>query len=143
MAHEREGLLPPLYQQVADDLRARIGGGMYPVGTRLPTKPKLLEHYGVALGTLDKAIDILREAGLVETRQGSGMYVREVVQKRTEHDELRDQVSALQQEVTELRQRLGRLEANLVSLSGHVGHKYPRGGSRERAKAADGGKRQG
>lgn len=152
MAQERDGLLPPRYRLVADDLRARIEAGDYPVGTRLPTRPALMKRYGVALGTLDKAIEELRKAGLVETRQGSGMYVRE---PEPEHDEVREQVAALQREVADLRQqlskldgqdelaeRVGRIEASLIALYGMTGHEYPRGGRRERAKAAAGGGRR-
>jgi|ERR1035441_2528377 DNA-binding GntR family transcriptional regulator len=134
MAQERDGLLPPRYQQVADDLRAKISDGRYPVGARLPTKPTLMEHYGVALGTLDKAIEVLRRAGLVETQQGSGMYVREPA---PEHDAAADQVAELRQELDELRQRIGRIEASLATLTGQ-----PRGGKREQAKTAASGGRQ-
>jgi DNA-binding GntR family transcriptional regulator len=152
MAQERDGLLPPLYQQVAADLHAQISDGQYPVGTRLPTKPQLMERFDVSLGTLDKAIDVLRKAGLVETRQGSGMYVREPPpEERTEYDAVRDQVAELQREVAELREqvnghaelaaRVGRIEANLTALYGQLGREYPRGGRRERAKAAAGGGR--
>ena len=121
MAQERNGLLRPRYRQVADDLRARIGDGLYPVGARLPTKPKLMEHYGVALGTLDKAIEVLRKAGLVETQQGSGMYVREPVPERAEDDTVRDQVTEMQKELADLRQRVGRIEASLRSEERRVG----------------------
>src|SRR5690349_4490806 len=103
MAQERNGLLPPRYQQVADDLRARIGSGRYAVGTRLPTKPVLLEEYGVALGTLDKAIEELRKAGLVETRQGSGMYVREPPPEQAGFDAV---MADLQQEIAGLREQV-------------------------------------
>jgi len=150
MAQERDGLLPPLYQQVAGDLRAKISDGTYPVGVRLPTKPTLMKRYDVALGTLDKAIEVLRKAGLVETRQGSGMYVREPPpEERTEYDSVREQVAELQRQVAELRKqvdgqtelasRVGRIEANLIALYGQLKREYPRGGRHERAKAAAGG----
>lgn len=131
MAQERGGLLPHRYQQVADDLRARISSGQYPAGDRLPTKPALMERYGVALGTLDKAIEELRKAGLVETRQGSGMFVRTPPPDSSEYDDLREQVAALQKEVAELRERVGHLEATLDTLTG-----TPRGGRREQQPKA-------
>lgn len=142
MAQERDGLLPPKYRQVADDLRAKISDGQYPAGTRLPTKPHLMEHYGVALGTLDKAIEVLRKAGLVETRQGSGMYAREPKPEPAEDDTLKEQVGELRQEVAALRQRVGRLEASDMTHQGQPERGYPRGGKRDQARAAaDGGKR--
>src|SRR5258707_8356522 len=65
------------YQRIADDLRARISSGEYPPGSRLPTKAELMDRYQVAVNTVERAIDELRKAGLVETLQGAGMFVRE------------------------------------------------------------------
>ena len=110
MAQERDGLLPHRYQQVADDLRAKISSGQYPAGDRLPTKPALMKHYGIALGTLDRAIEELRKAGLVETRQGSGMYVREPEPERHEYDEVMGRVNELAEEVRLLQERVAAVE---------------------------------
>ena len=55
---------------------------------------------------------------------------------------LREQIAALQGEVAELRQRAARIEADLAALYGQTGHRYPRRGSNDRAKAAAGGGRQ-
>ena len=65
------------YQRIADDLRARISSGEYPVGDQLPTKAELMARYGVAVNTVERAVDELRKAGVVETLQGAGMFVRE------------------------------------------------------------------
>src|SRR5690349_21858161 len=118
MAQERGGLLPHRYQQVADDLRAKISSGKYPVGDRLPTKPALMKHYGIALGTLDRAIEELRKAGLVETRQGSGMYVREPDPERYEYDAVMGRVNELAEEVRLLRARVESVERQREAASG-------------------------
>lgn len=65
------------YQQVADDLLDRIRGGEFQPGSRLPTEPQLMEHYGVSSTTARAAIRALAQQGLVETRHGSGTYVVE------------------------------------------------------------------
>src|SRR5258708_16251150 len=65
------------YQRIADDLRARSSSGEYPPGSRLPTKAELMARYQVAVNTVERAIEELRKAGLVETLQGAGMFVRE------------------------------------------------------------------
>ena len=65
----------PVYIQLAGILRDRITSG--DLGTRrpVPSKRSLQQHYGVAGGTIDKAIAILREEGLVRTVIGRGIYV--------------------------------------------------------------------
>lgn len=74
------GLTPddrlPLYQRLYDDLKTRIEGGEWKPGTPLPAESALAETYGVALGTMRKAIDQLAADGLVERRQGRGTFVR-------------------------------------------------------------------
>lgn len=66
----------PAYKRVADDLRARIRGGKMAAGSRLPSLPQLGHQYGVSGDVARQAIGILRAEGLVETRQGSGAFVR-------------------------------------------------------------------
>lgn len=64
-------------RQIAAALRADITEGRIPPGGRLPALRELMERYGVSRNTAAKAIDLLRNEGLVTTRYGSGAYVRE------------------------------------------------------------------
>ncbi|KQV05622.1 MULTISPECIES: GntR family transcriptional regulator [unclassified Kitasatospora] len=67
------------YQQVSSSLRASIltkKPGFEP-GDKLSSGPQLAKHFGVARGTIDRALEILRSEGLIVTRQGSGSFVRE------------------------------------------------------------------
>lgn len=66
---------PPRYQQIADDLRDRIERGQYGPGDKLPSEAKLIEEYEAARLTVRQAIRTLAEAGLVEARHGSGVFV--------------------------------------------------------------------
>lgn len=67
----------PPYQQVATKLRAAILTGKLGPGERLPTQVELSKTYGVARMTIQQALRILKDDGLIATRQGSGMFVRE------------------------------------------------------------------
>lgn len=67
----------PPYQQVANALRAAILTRTFQPGDKLPSGPDLARRYGVARMTIQQAIRLLREEGLVVSRQGSGVYVRE------------------------------------------------------------------
>ncbi|SFO09938.1 GntR family transcriptional regulator [Amycolatopsis rubida] len=67
----------PPYQQVANNLRAAILTRKFEPGEKLPSGPDLSKRYGVARMTIQQAIRILRDEGLVVSRQGSGVFVRE------------------------------------------------------------------
>lgn len=67
----------PPYQQVANALRAAILTRTFTPGEKLPSGPELSKHYGVARMTVQQAIRLLRDEGLVVSRQGSGVFVRE------------------------------------------------------------------
>lgn len=71
----------PPYQQVANALRAAILTRTYQPGDKLPSGPDLAEQFGVARMTVQTAIRLLRDEGLVVSRQGSGVYVRERTQR--------------------------------------------------------------
>lgn len=64
-----------LADQVITALRAAITSGEWPVGTRIPTEPELVEQLGVARNTVREAVRALAHNGLLDIRQGSGTYV--------------------------------------------------------------------
>jgi GntR family transcriptional regulator len=64
------------YRRVADELRDSILSGELPEGERLPSIREISQQHGVTTGTAARAINALRSEGLVETRHGSGAYVR-------------------------------------------------------------------
>ena len=64
-----------IYVQLADDLAAKIAAGDFPVGSRLPNEAELAETYEVARMTVRRALDVLRERGLVRTLHGRGSVV--------------------------------------------------------------------
>jgi DNA-binding transcriptional regulator YhcF (GntR family) len=66
----------PPYLQVANALRAAILTRKLEPGEKLPSGPQLAKRYGVARMTIQQAIRVLRDEGLVISRQGSGVFVR-------------------------------------------------------------------
>jgi DNA-binding FadR family transcriptional regulator len=66
----------PLVDQVIAQLRGQITTGEWPVGSRIPTEPELVEQLGVARNTVREAVRALAHAGLLDIRQGSGTFVR-------------------------------------------------------------------
>ncbi|MCP3821251.1 FadR family transcriptional regulator [Streptomyces sp. A3M-1-3] len=64
-----------LADQVIAELRNQITSGEWPVGSRIPTEPELVEQLGVARNTVREAVRALAHNGLLDIRQGSGTYV--------------------------------------------------------------------
>lgn len=67
----------PLQVRVADDIRARIETGEYAPGQQLPTLDQFAQQHRCSLAAVRKAIDLLKQQGLVVTVQGRGTFVRE------------------------------------------------------------------
>ena len=88
-----------LYQQVARSIAASIAEGRYVPGDRLPSERGLADAFGVSRPTIRDAMIALEFQGLVEARQGSGVYVTTRV--KPEEDVTETEVSAL--ELTEAR----------------------------------------
>lgn len=65
----------PLHRQLRDLMMARIDAGEWPPGTYLPPEIQLAQDYGVAVGTLRKALLDLAAEGVVQRRQGKGTVV--------------------------------------------------------------------
>jgi DNA-binding transcriptional regulator YhcF (GntR family) len=56
----------PRYRQIAADLRDRITGGHVTAGDLLPKQHQLQRRYGVGRGTVQSALRLLRDEGLIE-----------------------------------------------------------------------------
>jgi GntR family transcriptional repressor for pyruvate dehydrogenase complex len=65
----------PLVEQAAQRLRDQISAGAWPVGTRLPGETTLARELGVGRSTVREALRALAGAGLVQARQGAGVFV--------------------------------------------------------------------
>lgn len=71
----------PPFQQVVDVLRASIATNKLEPGDRLPSYAEMAERFGVAPMTVQKAIGVLRDEGLIVTRQGRGSFVRQKTER--------------------------------------------------------------
>jgi GntR family transcriptional repressor for pyruvate dehydrogenase complex len=66
-----------LSDQVADVLTAEIRAGRLAQGDKLPTEAVLVEQFSVSRTVVREAVSRLKSLGLVDSRQGSGVYVKE------------------------------------------------------------------
>ena len=65
-----------LYLQLAALLREQIRSGQLPPRSRVPSLNDLTADYGVAEMTVRKALRVLIDEGLIETRPGRGTFVK-------------------------------------------------------------------
>lgn len=74
------GILMPrsggLYLQLYEKLRGQITSGVFPFGSRFPSKRVTAEENGVSLITVEHAYSILCDEGYLASRQRSGYYVK-------------------------------------------------------------------
>jgi GntR family transcriptional regulator len=74
--------MQPLYEQVRTRLIEGISAGRWRPGEAIPSEGALAETYGVAIGTIRKAVDALVAEQVLDRQQGKGTFV-------TQHDESR------------------------------------------------------
>lgn len=72
----------PLYAQIAERLRVAIAAGELSPGDPLPSVRQLAARLRVNPATAVQAYRELESAGFVETRQGSGSFVRAIAPER-------------------------------------------------------------
>ena len=65
-----------LYLQLAELLREQIRSGKMPPRSRVPSLIDLAAEHGLAEMTVRKALRILIDEGLIETKPGRGTYVK-------------------------------------------------------------------
>ncbi|KQX57979.1 MULTISPECIES: GntR family transcriptional regulator [unclassified Streptomyces] len=71
------GRAVPRYVQIAEEIVQQIRAGVLKPGDLVPSESELVERYGVAGGTIRKAMVEVRASGLVETRHGKGSIVKD------------------------------------------------------------------
>jgi GntR family transcriptional regulator len=65
----------PLYEQVRAHLIEGISAGRWPAGEAIPSESRLAATFGVAIGTIRKAVDSLVAEQVLVRRQGKGTFV--------------------------------------------------------------------
>lgn len=63
------------YRTIADQLKRRVEAGEFRAGRLLPSESELSAAYEVSRVTIRKALEELRQDGLIDSRQGFGWFV--------------------------------------------------------------------
>lgn len=64
------------YRVLARILRERITSGQIPPGRQIPSQTELEQESGLSRSTIKKALDLLKDEGLIESSPGRGMFVK-------------------------------------------------------------------
>ncbi|MCB8947338.1 MAG: PLP-dependent aminotransferase family protein [Ardenticatenaceae bacterium] len=72
---------PPLYRQIAEQIRTQISNGRLPANSRLPTVRGLARSLGVTRLTVQNAYAELQADGWIEATVGRGTFVSTAVQQ--------------------------------------------------------------
>ena len=121
----------PAYLQVADDLRASILKGRFAPGSQLPSYGTLMKQYGVSITVVRSAIRELSNESLIRTHQGKGVFVSDPLPEMKHNDSgsqltgKGERVDGLRDEVTDLKETVAVLQAQLINLYEITGHAYP------------------
>jgi GntR family transcriptional regulator len=69
------------YRDIAADLRVRVVAGEFGAGRLLPSEAELSNGYEVSRVTVRRALDVLRDEGLIDARQGLGWFAADPVRQ--------------------------------------------------------------
>lgn len=72
----------PIYRQIADYAFARILGGEWQQGARVPSVRELAVTLAVNNNTVLKAMDFLQDQGVIYPRRGMGFYLADDARER-------------------------------------------------------------
>lgn len=97
-------------------IREWIDGGVYPVGSLLPSQRDLSEQLGISRTSLREALSTLQGLGLVVARPGKGMYVTEAPEAAPVAEAWRFADSHALTDVYQLRYALEGFAARLAAL---------------------------
>lgn len=103
-----------LADQVSTALEAEIRAGRLAVGDKLPTEAALVQQFGVSRTVVREAVSRLKSRGLVDSRQGSGMYVRNAAIEPLSFDPV---TAASKEAVLQMIEMRRALEAEVAQLA--------------------------
>jgi GntR family transcriptional regulator len=63
------------YRAIADEIRRRVASGDYAPGRLLPSESDLVAEFDASRVTIRRALESLRDEGLLDARQGFGWFV--------------------------------------------------------------------
>jgi K+/H+ antiporter YhaU regulatory subunit KhtT len=125
---DAKGTVAPVYSQIALDIALRITRGEIKENTRLYGRSVLASQYGVSPETIRRAMRLLEDMEVVETREGRGSLViskvkaQEYVDKFSEYNDIRakqQRLKELLQEQEKLCRKISDAADSIVRINEH------------------------
>ncbi|MFJ5645800.1 GntR family transcriptional regulator [Streptomyces sp. NPDC093223] len=117
----------PRYEEIAEDLAARITGDEFPAGSTLPGYKELASptHYDASKATIEKALGLLEARGLVRAVKRGGLRIRRpgprrVVGTTIDRHPARGYVFPSASSISEPWQLHGRLQVDRLPVPGPI-----------------------
>ncbi|MFK0296311.1 GntR family transcriptional regulator [Streptomyces sp. NPDC090442] len=98
------------YVRIMQEVEGAIRSGRLSPQDKLPSTRDLAAQHEVALGTVQRALRELRNAGLIYSHQGGGSYVSDAALEKVQADPTARAIRDLQEQVADLTIRLEALE---------------------------------
>lgn len=85
----------PIYLQLIEQIEIKICSGVFEPGSKLPSVRELAQEAAVNPNTMQKALSILEENGLLYTNRTSGRFITEDAKmiQQAKHKLAQDQIS--------------------------------------------------
>jgi GntR family transcriptional regulator len=92
----------PIFKQIVEGLRMEIACGNLAVGAKLPSVRGLAMQLTINANTVAKAYNELTAQGLVEPRQGLGLFVAQPTQRLNQQEQEKQLTSAIDKFVNDI-----------------------------------------
>lgn len=109
----------PKYQLIAEDIATKIVERKYVVGEKIYARSSLASHYGVSPETTRRAIAVLQDLDIVESRKGSGVVIvsyenaAQFVRRLTDVKSVRELQREIEQSIQKQKEELTNLQESL------------------------------
>jgi len=91
----------PIYLQIAEQIKAIIGGGELNEGDLLPGRQALARQLGVNINTINYTFRVLENEGFICSKRGVGSFVL----KRTENENKTELLNELRNQLTDVKRK--------------------------------------
>jgi K+/H+ antiporter YhaU regulatory subunit KhtT len=115
----------PVYIKIALDVASRIYNGDFQQGQKIKGRSTLASEYATSPETIRKAMSLLRDMGVVDIQQGSGIYVKskkdahnflERFKSKEKLDELKKELKFLIEEKRQLDYRINEVTGKIIDF---------------------------